>query len=93
MGGTARGLKKENHVAGGDQLILLRSAIVGRIAVRPFKAYLRPQQDGGPNPMRPSQEVLAIGGLKSRALSANVVEIFVADGEVILLSKPGAPRN
>jgi hypothetical protein len=73
-----------NNVAGENELAFLRAQVVRRNVVRVFEAQFRANQDGGADPMSPAQKMLGILCAETGALAANVVEVFVANGKIIV---------
>src|SRR5580658_1352803 len=77
-------LKEKDAIAGKHELALSGSVVVSACIVGMFPAEFRAEQHSASHPVAPSQQMLAVSSLKSRALAHNIVEELVADAEIIL---------
>jgi hypothetical protein len=78
-------LEKENHVAGEHQLIFPRPVIVDRDIVGAIVAHFGTEQDSRSYPVAPSDGMLGVAGSESGPLPAHIVEVFVANRQVVVL--------
>jgi hypothetical protein len=78
-------LEEPDHIARGNELILLRAVIAGSIVVSPLKADFRPEHHAASDPVIPRNHVFGIEGLVAGALALDVVEIFITDRYGIVL--------
>src|ERR1700691_3329436 len=80
-------LVKPNHIAGDDELVLLRAVVVGGIDVGAFEADFGTENEAGSDPVIPRNEMFGVLGFVPRALALDVVEVFVPDRERVLLAE------
>src|SRR5579863_8685745 len=83
-GGHIESSEEENHIFRRCELAFLRSVLISRIIVGMLVANLRTKQNCGSDPVSPTEQVLGVTGFGSGALADDVVEVFVANGDVVV---------
>ena len=80
-------LEVVDEITSEDELVLFRSSVVGGLVVGTFKAYFGTDQDSASEPVSPAEQVLGVAGPKTGSLAADVIEVFVANGEIVFGGK------
>src|ERR1700690_3502470 len=84
---SAHLLEEENDVSRRRQLALLGPVLIGRSIVGMLVTHFRTKQNGGSNPVPPAERVLRVTRLGPGALTGDVVEVLVANRDVVVRSE------
>lgn len=83
-GSRQANLEKPDNISRSCELVLLRAVLIRGIIVGALESELGTKENSGSNPVSPADEVLRVPRLGACPLAHPVIEILVANGQVIV---------